>query len=372
MEFSERAPVQPEARRITQVGEFIVEKPKYPAIRPTEGLHFQIREEGEVKNWQYQDPKDITKEALIGLAVGRVVAEGKDSPDMWVNLHLNSRPPFDKTINVFGRNPDSKTGWGRPVVIREHGEAALENSKLDYVLERYVKQCSEFIDQMEPFQDGIGEITPESEEFLEESEKLKAKSEHLIWLNNKYSLVAILKPHLTGLHLVVHPRESYFGEEDRGGFKRPWQHPKEFMEMMGVVLGAQRVIDEYKMNFFNPEIHFSGNWSPDLKTIDEGGKLDVSYLTELGYSIGARKGEKKAHEVGGEDEWQTAVHGHLYATDRADQYVTLPERPEDEVPEQWRGIIPINEERLNLVEEVIQRNLTPWLNNNFRYRQDSN
>ena len=362
---------------LVESGDIRIIKPNSPAIPASEGSHLQVTT-GEQVPWRQRPAKELLRMAFYALPTAKVLAEGRDSEDLWANIHLNSRPPFEGGVNVFGRNPESATGWGKPVTLRDLADGVVPESAAKPaegpVLDRYLHQWERLLPQVELFPEGVGELPSESQEFQEEDQAL-GPNEKLIWANGKFSLVVIKSPHLSGLHLVVHPNQKYWGE--KGGFKRAWQvdksqdgqgapqeHVQGFLEAVAIINGAERVlIEEGKLPFYNPETHFSGNWTPDFQPPERGGSLDTSYLSQTDLEK-ARKEEKREHRVGGVEEWQTAMHGHLYATRDPNTYVSLPARPEKEVPQEWEGITPLTDDEEGTIKTLIAERLTPWLEQN--------
>lgn len=57
-------------------------------------------------------------------------------------------------------------------------------------------------------------------------------------------------------------------------------------------------------------------------------------------------------------------HGHLYATSSSGEKVSLPTRPEAEVPEEWAGIKPAQPEEVVRLRSILQSRLTPYLREN--------
>ncbi|EKD64882.1 MAG: hypothetical protein ACD_50C00271G0001 [uncultured bacterium] len=58
------------------------------------------------------------------------------------------------------------------------------------------------------------------------------------------------------------------------------------------------------------------------------------------------------------------MHGHLYATRDPNTYVSLPARPEKEVPQEWEGITPLTDDEEGTIKTLIAERLTPWLEQN--------
>lgn len=375
-----------------KAGDTRIISPAQAAIPRSEGIHLEVKDSINEKPWVKEDPKKLLRDGYFAIAVAKAVAEGRFTPEQWVNIHLDGQPSFNQGVNVFGRNPESVSGWGKPVQFNP-GEAQLPSAEaedLKRLFAHYLPLWEKTIPQVNLFAEGANTFPPDSEAFQQELQAYSLRRETLLWINDKFALVAINNPHLNGIHLVVHGRDSYW--KDRGGLKRPWQnHPQGvsgqipegtpgstelssgqtdlpqitgFLEAEAILIGAQRVLlGEGKLPFYNPEVHFSSNWAPSLRPVEDGGKLDRSYLS-TGDLEQARKDEKRSHRIGGDREWDLGVHGHLYATRDSGKFVELPSRPQVEVPEQWEGINPPSEAEVEQVRELVQQGLAPWLIDN--------
>lgn len=334
-----------------EIQDIKVQHPRKQAILLSEGIHLEVINTVDDREWRIKDVRELLKEAFFALPVAKMIAEGRFTEEFWTNIHLNSYPGFDKGWNVFGRNPKSETGWGKPVSIQEVSESDLpldQKEKLKETFSRYLPLWEKEIDKIRVFGEGIKPVDRQSAEFDELSSKLK---DPLIWANDKFELVIVREPHLSGLHLVVHPREQ---------LKRPWQKPEDFLEAAAILLGVQRLLEEGNLPFYNPEIHFSGNWAKDLLLKEKGGKLNTSYLSSEDL-VKQRKAEKRKHRIGTQEQWETSTHGHLYATHDPKAFVSLPSRPKAEVPGQWERIRPLDENDSQRVRDLIGNNLTSWL-----------
>jgi len=381
-----------QAKDLGKVGETHVISPSEAAIPRPEGIHLEVKNGLGENPWVEADPKTLIKDGFVAVAVAKAVVEGRFTPEQWVNIHLSGRPDFNRGVNVFGRNPESANGWGKPVHY-EPGQTQLSQDEardLEHLFRLYLPRWEKTCPQVSLFTEGVEAILPEATEFQEEGQEYNLRNETLLWLNNKFALVLVNAPHLNGLHLVVHGRDRYW--KDHGGFKRPWQSKLQpasepiiedisgsvkqptaqtdlsqiigFLEAEAILIGAQRVLlQEGGLPFYNPEIHFSSSWAPSLKTVEQGGKLNMDYLTDPNLEQ-ARKNEKKVHRVGGNEEWDLGMHGHLYATRDADRYVLLPTRPQAEVPDQWKGIAPLSSDEAAKVKDLTQQKLTNWLTTN--------
>ena len=367
-------PTNPASEILGHSGNIKIIRPAPAAIPFSEGIHLQVVD-GQNQSWRQREIKDILRMEFFALPAAKVIAEGKFSPDLWANIHLNSYPGFDNGVNVFGRNPKSGTGWGKPVVIRYINAEPLEEEmkkKLTTTLDHYLPTWKKLLPKIQLSKNGIGQIDPQDPDFVVEEEKLAGKNEKTIWANEKFILVIVGNPHLSGLHLVVHTRESYW--KKRGGFQRPWhvnpngpeapENVEGYLEAVSIIFGAEKILlEEEGLAFYNPEIHFSGNWAADLVIAESGGKLNLDYYSMENLER-ARKAGKRIYKAGAEDELQTAMHGHLYATRDPKTFVKLPTRPQQEVPNQWEGITPLSVDETTRISQVISKRLTPWLEKN--------
>lgn len=380
-ENQEKKENPPNEITLWQSKEIEIVRPNPCAIPEEEGLHLEAKAEKETEaHWQEKDTKKLLEMGLYSLPVAKVIAEGKFTPDFWSNIQFNARPGFEKAINIYGRSPESDASWAKPVRMREieysSQEELLPNdikNGLEKTFALYLRLWENIKKNINLFRAGVGEIKEGSEEYSEEKksylEKEDPYKEDLLWANEKFALVSVKNPHLTGYHLVVHPRDKYW--KDKGGFKMAWQTEKSeeenpeymegFLEALSILLGAERILFEEKsFNCNNPEIHFSGNWAKGLQPIEKGGKLSLEYLKEQRLEK-ARKKEKISHRVGAEEEFQAAFHGHLYATFNPEEYVNLPSRPLAEAPEEWEGIKGLDSATVEKIKDLTQKKLTPWL-----------
>lgn len=347
----------------TTDGNFELYTPTSATILRSEGTNLAIKKTGEF-DWQKASPEDLVEATTLSLGAAKLLVESGHTPDFWSNIHLNSKAGTSDHINVFGRNPTSVSGWRKPVKLTTEIPAGEEQSlTVDQVelIRRYMPNWERLAHRFEinpvapPL---VDQSTEEYQELMEQYGTRTNGAEKIVWANEKFVIVIILKPHLNGLHLVIHPRGDYW--QERGKFKRPWQqsdhgelnHIMAFEEAMITLRQALDAINEASLPFYNPEIHFSGNWASDLQVVEDGGKLDTSYLESD--DLQRRKAEKRRHFVGNPSQFETAVHGHLYMTADPEQFVTLPERPQAEVPEQWEGINPPTPDLVDLVTRLIQ------------------
>jgi hypothetical protein len=357
-------------------------RPNPSAIPLEEGVHLEVvKEERELKpHWEEENIKDLLDMGFYSLPASKVIAEGRYTKDFWANTHFNGRPGFEKNINIYGRSPESEVSWGKPVKMRQVEHSSQEEilppqlkENLERTFSLYMELWEKIRPKIELFRGGIKPIVPDDNEFLEEEkfydEKEDPYKEDLLWENEKFALVSVRNPHLTGFHLVCHPRKKYWKE--KGGFKASWQtekreeesreHIEGFLEALSILFGVERILSEEKsLNFNNPEIHFSGNWSKELQPVERGGKLSLDYL-ESEDQEKQRKREKRSHRISIDEGFKTAFHGHLYATLDPEEYVELPSRPLAEMPEEWEGIEALGPDKVEKIKGLIQEKLTPWL-----------
>ena len=346
---------EPQTETLAQRGNIRIIKPNPPAIPTSEGTHFQVTTTQGIP-WREQAMREISRMAFFALPVASLITQWSHKPDLWANIHLNAN--FNRGVNVFGRRPDSATSWGKPVILRNVTEEVTpENQTSQRVIDLYVGLWTKLLPQVTLFPNGIEEINAE--------EILAFPNDKLLWANEKFNLILVGDPHLSGLHLIVKPRETYWNP--KGGFKNAWQidyqsynaKPKEqqehiqgFLESMAILTGAERILlqGDDALDFYNPEIHSSGNWAKELQ-------LDHNKLTKEG---------KIRQRIGKIEEWSTIIHGHLYATRNPNQFVTLPSRPRAEVPHEWQEITPVTSPEANKIEQLIRQRLGPWLQEHAR------
>lgn len=357
-------------KEIWQSEDIFVARPTNPAIPIEEGTHTQIISKQSEGDWRQDDVELIREEGYYALAVARMVAESSQTEDLWANIHWNSSPNYKQGCNVYGRNPLSKSGWAKPVSIRENGADPTETEKnFKRFANIYLQKFKNFRASVQPFRAGIQRLDPTSDEFENEAKSYKEKEspwqETLLWANNRFAVVLVDNPHLSGVHLVVHPRETYWGP--RGGFQRPWQmveaqngNPDEiegFLEAVTILKLLQKILSRTDtIPFYNPEIHFSGNWAKDLLPTMSGGKIDRdAHIRAI--EEGTLRDEKREFGMKGSDQIRASMHGHLYATKNFQEYVHLPTRPQKEVPEEWAHIEPIGQDEINSIKETVKNQL---------------
>lgn len=346
--------------------------PAEQAIDPSEGTQVSVQPsaEGHSRPWTEQTIAEIAREAYFALPMAKIIAESGRTPDLWANIHWSSLPNHDRGANVFGRRPDSEIGWAKPVILRSGnpGVGAEQRLSLAKFAGRYLPRWETFQEEVQPFRDGVQALSPESEAYQQEAAYYAAKpepwQETVVWANERFVIVSVDNPHVSGLHLVAHPRDSHWAEV--GKFQKPWQTDRAyqdgdpnflegFVEAACLLKAAQELLSgQSEVPFFNPEIHFSGNWAKDLQPQERGGRIDTAgFAAAAMESDSALRAEKRqyhneATRVG------TAMHGHLYATSDPGARVALPSRPAVEVPEEWEGIQRMSESQVAYVQELLQ------------------
>lgn len=358
--------------------------PSKPVIDPAEGLQITVDNGQELSHDEDENGVSLVKSSYYALAVAKVLAESRQSPDFWANIQLNSVPGADKGVNVFGRNPASTEAWGKPVNLRLPEERNFQQNAppdLARLLSRYIPLWEKEAQEIILFSDGVKAIKPETPDFQAEKDLWLNRpdpwQEELIWMNEKFSLVIVKNPHLNGLHLVCHAREKYWSSHGERGVVKVWKTPKReedpvfihgFMESNAILLAAEKMAKEN--HFYNPEIHYSGNWGfkPLDPVSEQVGGREVQYQsTENQTPLRARRGAKRVSEEaweGGSPNWH--AHGHLYATRQAEKYVNLPSRPMKEVPAEWEKTKPLSAEEEERITAAIQSQLTSYLENKFQ------
>ncbi len=359
--------------------------PKEAGIVEEEGYHVQIIPEGKRDvDWRESSIQAVMNEGYYGLAAARIIADSAHSENLWANVHWNSRPDFIAGCNVFGRNPSSPEAWGKPVNMRDqkvslppdtHGSTFETFGRIS---EKYFPSWQKAREEFSPFAGGINEINTESDEYRQESNKWSERTppwdETLIWANEKFSLVAVNNPHLNGIHLVCHARDEYWS--GLGGFKRPWQTEQAhqdsdyrflqgFMENVAILKACQEILSSQdEIPFFNPEIHYSGNWGSQFGKQEEGGNFDEeSYDAAIDSpSYELRKVKKTwQKDLNPPGKTGSGMHGHLYATFNQDELVRLPSLPKTKAPSEWEGIAPMSQEIRDKILALIREELTSML-----------
>ncbi|KKQ17934.1 MAG: hypothetical protein US31_C0013G0017 [Berkelbacteria bacterium GW2011_GWA1_36_9] len=350
--------------------------PENPAIDPKEGWQITVDNGQELSHDEDANGIELVRSVYYALAVAKAMAESRFTPDYWANIQLNSVHGADNGVNVFGRNPNSKEAWGKPVNLRMPEERKkYESQKVDpkvaELFRKYLPFWGKEAQDLTLFPDGIKEIKPEEPEFQVEKDHWLNRpdpwQEKLIWMNEKFDLVIVQNPHLNGLHLVCHAREKYWSQFTDKGIAKMWKTPnlKEqeepvfiqgMAESSAILLGTEKIAKE--LNFFNPEIHYSGNWGfkPLDPVSEQVGGREVDYQ---GNDVGDSKRTSEKKWESGAPNWH--AHGHLYATRQAEEFVKLPSRPMKEVPEEWANIQPLTAEEEERITHAIQEQLCVWL-----------
>lgn len=367
-------------------GKVRIQHPLEQAVPIEEGIQLVVDTGRELNRESSEDIPDLLRSAFYALALAKVLAEGRFTEEFWANIHMNSWPGTENSINVFGKNPQSKESWGKPVRLRAREgrspEALDENEKkkLQRTMELYLPRWERKAQEITIFDHGINEIKPNEESFQQEAEIWKNRQEPAIWMNEKFVLAVVKNPHLDGLHLVCHARKDYWSEATQKAVIKAWETPKGeeeptflkgFVEANAILLAAEQIVREAG-DFYNPEIHFSGNWGfrPLDPVSDETSPwqrgMDFSYLAAEDL-----KQARKMEKVGAQRRWAPDEsepdwhsHGHLYATRNPEEFVSLPSRPMKEVPEEWQKTRPLSPEEEEKIYQLIQEKLTAWLETN--------
>lgn len=359
----------PKERRgivVGKVEDIDILRPKTLAMPLIEGTHLQVRQVVQEKPWYAEPVKSLLKTAFFALPAAKNIVVSPDMPDLWANVQFNSRPFLNKGANVYGRSPHSENGLGKPVYVREIQEESLSPE----IVKRMRTQFSEVLPywydlyrQMHIFDEGFTIMPEVSSDFLEETAKYGAQNEQVLLVTEKNTIVNVGNPHVQGLHLVVHSRSKYWQKE--GQFrgwefpltpKQAYLHMKGFLEMCGILVSLDQILlQDAKLPFYNPEIHFNGNWGVKKEDLPESfrGSQDewVTYVKSDSY--------KKRVWAG--DDWAITNHGHLYATDRKEQFVHLPRRPFIERGVEWPKITPIGKEEVRTIADLIKTQLPDFI-----------
>ena len=320
--------------------------PVQPAFPTSEGIHLVVEP-------KKPDVIAESKAVFYSLGVAKTVAEGKFTPDFWANIHRSGHPGTAKGTNVYGKNPQSVKGWGKPIIIRKPEERVEEplstdqKQKQERQLNLYLPKWEKALDRAVLFGGGINEVPPSDEAFQKTDHEDRNRNwpwqSVNVWMNDKYEMSLQLQPHIKGIHLVIGGRYDYWNNLDRTPFKdsekvpvRPWETPIDpsgsieylqgTVEEYAILRAAQEVIEEEIGGFYHREIHFSGNWGFKPRDAGEGigGKeVDESYLSE--------------------------------------EYVSLPSRSKLEKPEEWKDIPEWDEKTAEALAERIRERITQWL-----------
>lgn len=331
--------------------------PSKPNIPLNEGLHVEVSSQHD----QLDSLREVLSRYAMALGSAKALAESGMTQDAWANTRLEE----GQTVSAYGRVPQVEGSWRTPVNTVQRGvetTASLEpyynTAKLQELFGRYLPKWEQLTDNISLFKNGVNgkDVEP----------SLSAKEEIPVWENDKFSLVVISNPHLKGTHLVVHPKES---------FRRQWQtingsdqeqvHIQSILEATAIAMGVQKLLAEGK-----GEIHNSGNWAGDLKSTQEGGKLDLEKLSEN------PKAEKKSHRPDIavlENQINTGMHAHVYIPSEGP--VVLPPMSKQEAIEkgrldivkQWEQIPQLNPAQLEEIKVKLGGGkLTNWLSENCK------
>lgn len=351
--------------------------PLKPVISQKEGIHFVVSPKSVSKPyWEQERLKPLFECAFFALSLAHLIITDPEIPDFWSNIQWNAFPGFNQGVNVFGRNPAS-LNWGKPVEINKNLEKVNYPSnfirRLREKCRRQLNRWTQFSSRIILFRDGVQCFPKGTFKFTQAAEiftlnRPPEKKKDVAWVNKKFILVIPQKPHLAGYHFQIFPRLSYW--QPKGGFKCPWQLPagpiehldqiRGYLEATAILFGVTKIISEdATLPFFNPEIHFSGNWNKDLQTEDKGGKLPLEYLEK-----NKNKSIKEKKKI--INSFSTVGHGHLYATNSPKKFVKLPSRPAEEVPEEWAKITPLSEKKVKFIQQLLQDNLSFLLEENCR------
>jgi len=337
-----------------QSDRFDVFVPKKPNVPLSEGLHVEVSDGHDLND----SPKEVLARYSMVLGVSKVIAESGKTLDAWANTRLEQ----GQVVSAYGRVPGIENSWRKPVDTLDRNVpeinslgSSYDTQKLQELCKRYLPKWEQLANNINLFKNGVNgkdlEISPPKEEIP-------------VWENDKFTLVVVSVPHLEGIHLVAHPKES---------FRRQWQtirgsdkeqaYIQATLEATAIAMGAQKLLAKGQ-----GEIHNSGNWNYDLKTTNEGGKLDLEKLSEN------RKMEKKLHRpdiASPENQISTGMHAHVYIPSEGP--VVLPEmskkealgRGREDIVRQWEIIPLLNQAQLEEIKiKLGEGKLTKWLEEN--------
>lgn len=313
-------------------------RPSNPSIPLEEGNHFLIPyQEGKLPDQLLA--REMLIRAYFAVPVARAIAEGSTSSDQWANIVFDA-----DGVNIFGRNPDSEVGWGKPVVRRRGISDEItdvQGSGLAREIGEELSAAEQNLAAISLFKDGINPLDPQSSDFLQEDEYIRGfGGSKVLWANDKFLLINIADRHLNGIHISVYPRRSYL--QRIGAFRNAWQTTNNsgnttndflisYLEATSILIGAQRLLVQGAGLGYNSEIHFLGNWA---------------FLSPAQYPI---------------DFSRASFHGHLYAPESPDTTVILPSRRRSEAPDDWQGIVPISGQTVEIMQSRLQEGLTDFL-----------
>lgn len=335
---------------------FNVFVPSKPNIPLNEGLHVEVSDGNDVSDL----PKEVLARYTMALGSAKVLAESGLTHDAWANTRLED----GQKVSVYGRVPGVDSSWRKPVDTFNRNAPEINNlepnyntQKLQELFRRYLPRWEQLTENMSLFKNGV-----EGKDL----EITLSKDEVPVWENDKFTLVVVSAPHLKGIHLVAHPKESFQRQwQTIGGLDQEQIHTQATLEATAIAMGAQKLLADG-----GGEIHNSGNWNYDLKTTDEGGKLNLQRLQEQ------RKMEKKLHRpdlASPENQISTGMHAHVYIPEEGP--VILPEmskkealeRGREDIVKQWEAIPLLNQVQLGSIKAKLgEGKLTEWLEENCR------
>lgn len=335
---------------------FSVFVPSKPNIPLNEGLHVGVSDGHDVSDF----PKEVLARYTMALGSAKVLAESGLTQDAWANTRLED----GQMVSAYGRVPGVEESWRKPVDTFNRNVTEISQldpnyntAKLQELFGRYLPKWEQLTNNMELFTSGVN-----GKDIAEPS----SKEEVPIWENDRFTLVVVTKPHLKGIHLVAHPKESV---------KRQWQtvigqdagqiYIQQALEATSIAMGVQKLLAEGR-----GEIHNSGNWAGDLKSIEEGGKLNMQKLEEN------RKIEKRLHRpdlASSENQIRTGMHAHVYIPENGP--VVLSEMSKSEaiergrldVVKQWEEIPATTPAEIEAIKAKLNEGkLTRWLEENCK------
>lgn len=328
--------------------------PSKPNIPLKEGLHVQVSDGHDRED----SPKEVLGRYVLVLGSAKALAESSIAQDAWANTRLEE----GQIVSAYGRVPGVENSWRKPVDTLQRGaettttlEPYYDALKLQRLCRSYLPKWEQLASNIELFKNGVNgkDVNEVSKETV------------TVWENDKIKLEIILNPHVKGLHLIASPKE---------GFQRQWQavrnsdsqpYIEATLEVTAVAIGVQKLLAEGR-----GEVHNSGNWASDLKTIGEGGKLDLENFQE------DRSGEKRLHRpdiAASENQINTGMHVHVYIPSEGP--VILPEmskqeaieRGKGDIVKQWEEIPPATQTQLEEIGTKLGGGkLTRWLEENCK------
>ncbi len=353
-----------------------IKVPNSAKIPLNEGLHIQIsdgHDEGD-------SPKETLSRLLFGLEAAKVTAESGLTQDAWANTRIEK----GNKVSVYGRIATEKDSWRKPVNTNNRNAPVIDTLapnydqvKLTRLFQKYTPKWENLLNNMTLFDNGVGG----------KDAKTVEGNYPVIWENERFKVDIVRKyGHLEGYHLVVHPKEEFFN----GPIKRQWQTVQETksdideqrmvqiyvqatLEATSIAMGIQELLAKGQ-----GEIHNSGNWAPALKSIEEGGVLNLENLQN------DLKGEKRRHrpdlvkkgeelESGKAEDFATSMHVHVYIPEKESDPVVLPvmsldeakERGNQAVIDQWEKIPYLTQEKVNyIITHIGGGKLSKWLTDN--------